>query len=375
MTTKDERKTWDCDQPQMPKDVVIQGRLVTAGHPPLIVAEMSGNHAQSLDRALALVDAAADAGAHALKLQTYTADTLTLDVERDEFRITDPTSPWAGRTLYSLYTEASTPWEWHAAIFERARQRGMIAFSTPFDESAVDFLETLEVPCYKIASFEIIHLPLIRKVAATGKPILISTGMASLEEIDAAVRTATEGGCGGLILLRCTSNYPAAPDDIHLSSLSDLRGRFGCHVGLSDHTLGTAVAVAAVSLGAVVIEKHFTMRRADGGVDAVFSLEPHELETLVRDTAMAFRALGSVHYGATDSERPSLALRPSLYVAKDVRAGDVFTAQNLRVVRPGLGLLPKHYNGVLGRRVVIDAPKGTPVSWDLLADDGAGSAE
>jgi len=350
----------------MVNDVHIEGRPVGATHPPLVVAEMSGNHAQSLDRALAIVDAAADAGAHALKIQTYTADTITLDVTREEFCITDPTSPWAGRSLHALYDEASTPWEWHAAIFERARRRGMIAFSTPFDESAVDFLETLDVPCYKIASFEIVHLPLIRKVAATGKPMLMSTGMASLEEIEAAVRTALEGGCPELVLLRCTSSYPAAPEDIHLRSLPDLRRRFGCQVGLSDHTLGTAVAVAAVALGAVVIEKHLTLSRADGGVDAAFSLEPHELAALVRDTDMAMRALGSVHYGATDSERSSLTFRRSLYVAKDMRAGDVFTSQNLRVIRPGFGLPPKYYDEILGRRVVSDVAKGTPVSWELL---------
>ena len=344
----------------------IAGHAIGSDAPPFVIAEMSGNHNQSLDRALAIVDAAADSGAHALKIQTYTADTITLDVSRGEFLIDDPSSLWAGETLHSLYTKAFTPWEWHEAIFTRAKERGLVAFSTPFDESAVEFLEELDVPCYKIASFENVHLPLIRRVAATGKPMIMSTGMATAAELDEAVRAAREAGCADLVLLKCTSTYPSDPADSNLRTIPHMRELFGCEVGLSDHTLGTGVSCAAVALGATVIEKHFTLSRSDGGVDAAFSLEPDELATLVRDTRSAWQSLGSVSYGPTTAEKPSLAFRRSLYVAQDMSAGDVFTAANLRVVRPGLGLAPKFYEVLLGKRIACDAEKGTPASWDLL---------
>ncbi len=334
---------------------------------PLVIAEMSGNHNQSLERALAIVDAAAAAGAHALKLQTYTADTLTLDVSDGDFFIRDPSSLWHGRSLHDLYSEASTPWEWHAPLMRRASELGMECFSTPFDESAVEFLESLDVPAYKIASFENNHLPLIRKVAATGKPIIVSTGMATVADLDELVRTCRAAGNTELVLLKCTSTYPATPEHTHLRTIPHLRELFGCEVGLSDHTMGVGAAVAAVALGATVIEKHFTLRRADGGVDSTFSLEPEELTTLVVETERAWQAMGKIHYGPLPQELKSLVFRRSIYVAEDIRAGDVLTTENLRCVRPGMGLAPKFYDNLLGRRVARDARKGTPMSWDLLA--------
>lgn len=351
----------------MSHDFTIQGRLIGPSSPPFVIAEMSGNHNHSLERALAIVDAAADAGAHAIKLQTYTADTLTLDVEGGEFAITDAGSLWAGRSLYELYDEAHTPWEWHQAIFARANERGLIAFSTPFDETAVDFLEALDTPCYKIASFENTHLPLIRKVAATGKPIIMSTGMATEEELAEAVTTAREAGCENLVLLKCTSTYPSSPENSNLLTIPDMRERFGCQVGLSDHSMGLGVSVAAVALGATVIEKHFTLARVDGGVDSAFSMEPGELAELVIETERAWQAMGTVSYGPTEAETASVQFRRSLYVAEDMCAGDVFTPETLRVVRPGRGLAPKHYDEILGKRVTRDAAKGTPLSWDLVA--------
>lgn len=354
---------YDCP---MDADFLIEGRLVGPGAPPLVIAEMSGNHNHSLDRALAIVDAAAGAGVHALKLQTYTADTITLDVDAPGFMIDDPGSLWHGRRLHELYEEAHTPWEWHAAIYQRARELGMIPFSTPFDESAVDFLEALDSPCYKIASFEVVHLPLIRRVAATGKPIIMSTGMATEDEIAEAVDAARRAGCGDLVLLKCTSTYPATPENTNLATIPAMRERFGCNVGLSDHSMGIGVAVASVALGAVAIEKHFTLARADGGVDAAFSMEPGEMRDLVIETERAWQAIGDVRYGPTDVEKPSIQFRRSLYVAQDMRAGDVLTPQNLRIVRPGHGLAPKHYDEVIGRRVVRSASKGTPLSWDLV---------
>lgn len=346
--------------------VRIGERMIGASAPPFVIAEMSGNHNHSLERALAIVDAAADAGAHAIKIQTYTADTLTLDVEGGEFSIDDPDSLWAGRSLHSLYADAYTPWEWHEAIFARAAERGIIAFSTPFDETAVDFLEELGAPCHKIASFENVHLPLIRKAAATGKPIIMSTGMATVEELGEAVTAAREAGCEHLVLLKCTSTYPATPANSNLATIPHLRDLFGCEVGLSDHTMGTGVAVAAVALGATVVEKHFTLSRAEGGVDSAFSTEPAEMAALVTETERAWQSIGEVRYGPTGAEKKSLQFRRSLYVASDMRAGDVFTSENLRVVRPGLGLAPKYYDVFLGKRIAKDADKGTPVSWELL---------
>lgn len=344
----------------------IGNRQLGLNHPPLVIAEMSGNHNQSLQQALAIVDAAAQAGAHALKIQTYTANTMTLDVEEREFIISDPASLWNGMSLYKLYQEAHTPWEWHKPIFDRARELGMLAFSTPFDETAVEFLEGHDVPCYKIASFENTDVPLIRRVAATRKPLIISTGMATLAELDESVRAAREAGCENLVLLKCTSTYPASPKDTNLHTLPHLREMFGCEVGLSDHTMGIGASVAAVALGATVIEKHFTLRRADGGVDSAFSLEPEEMADLLTETGRAWQALGQVRYGATDAEQGSLEFRRSLYIAEDMEAGDVLTRQNLRAVRPGHGLSPKFLEQLLGRQVRTSIRKGTPMSFDLL---------
>jgi pseudaminic acid synthase len=350
----------------MSSEIIIGERRIGSDVPPFVIAEMSGNHNQSLNRAFEIVDAAAAAGAHAVKLQTYTADTITLDVHKREFRIDDEDSLWNGKSLHDLYKQAYTPWEWHAPIMRRAKERGLICFSSPFDETAVDFLETLCVPAYKIASFENNHLPLIRKVAATGKPLIISTGMATLGELDEAVRTARSAGCANLVLLKCTSTYPASPENTNVMTIPHLRTLFGCEVGLSDHTMGIGAAIAAVAHGATVIEKHFTLSRADGGVDSAFSLEPAELAMLVVETGRAWLSLGKVTYGPTEAERKSLVFRRSLYVAEDMRAGEAFNAQNLRVVRPGSGLHPRFYEQLMGKRVIRDVDKGTPVGWHLL---------
>jgi pseudaminic acid synthase len=344
----------------------IGERSIGADSPPFIIAEMSGNHNQSLDMALQIVEAAARAGAHALKLQTYTADTMTLDLAHDEFFIKDSNSLWAGSSLYALYEKAHTPWAWHAPIFARAKELGMLAFSTPFDESAVDFLESLDVPAYKIASFENTDLPLIRRVAATGKPMIISTGMASVAELDESVDAARSSGCQDLVLLKCTSTYPATPANSHLRTIPHLRDMFGCQVGLSDHSMGVGVSVTAVALGATVIEKHFTLDRSAGGVDASFSLEPAELASLVVETERAWQALGQVHYGPTEAERKSLVYRRSLYIVRDMAAGEAFSAENLRAIRPGLGLAPKHIDAVIGRRARTALSRGTALNWELV---------
>ncbi len=346
--------------------IIIAGRQIGPSYPPFIIAEMSGNHNHSLQRALEIVQAAAGAGAHAVKLQTYTADSMTLDVDEGEFRIDDPASLWHGKSLYHLYHEAYTPWEWHQPIFDLCKELGLVAFSTPFDASAVDFLESLNVPCYKIASFENTDLPLIKKVAATGKPLIISTGMATLTELDELVQTVQDAGGKDLILLKCTSTYPASPEESHLRTLPHLQAMFDCQVGLSDHTLGIGVAIAAVAMGATVIEKHFTLRRADGGVDSAFSLEPEELRTLVQETQQARLALGEIHYGPTKREIASLAHRRSLYFVKNLHAGDIITEDAIRSIRPGLGLPTKFADWIVGRRVTVDVKRGTPVKWDLL---------
>jgi pseudaminic acid synthase len=346
--------------------VQIGSRFIGVGHPPFVIAEMSGNHNQSLQRAFELVDAAAAAGAHALKLQTYTADTITLNVRGGDFEIRDQGSLWAGKNLHDLYAKAYTPWEWHGPIMERARQHGLLCFSSPFDESAVDFLLDLDVPAYKIASFENNHLPLIRRAAATGKPLIISTGMASLADLDQAVTTARDAGCRDLVLLKCTSTYPATPANTNIRTIPHLRELFGCEVGLSDHTMGVGVSVAAVALGASVIEKHFTLARADGGVDAAFSLEPAELTALVKETERAWQALGAVRYGPTEAERASLQFRRSIYVAADIAEGEAFTPENLRVVRPGYGAQPHLYEQLLGRTARRAYLQGTPLSLDHL---------
>lgn len=346
--------------------LVIKDRLIGQEAEPFIIAEMSGNHNQSLGRALAIVEAAAKAGAHAIKLQTYTADTITIDVHEKEFFIDNPNSLWAGNSLYQLYQQAYTPWEWHEPIFKRAHDLGLIAFSTPFDETAVDFLESLDVPCYKIASFENGHIPLIQKAAATGKPLIISTGMASVATLDETVLAARQAGCKDLILLKCTSTYPATPKNSNLRTIPHLRSLFGCEVGLSDHTMGLGASVAAVALGATVIEKHFTLSRADGGVDSAFSIEPDELSQLVMETSRAAQALGDIHYGVSPAEKDSTVFRRSLYITKDLEVNDVLTAECLRAIRPGLGLPPKYLNVALGMRVRHPVKRGTPLTWDLL---------
>ena len=336
------------------------------GQKPFIIAEMSGNHNQSLERALAIVDAAAAAGVDAIKIQTYTADTMTLDIDRGEFFIADQNSLWKGETLYRLYEKAHTPWEWHKPIFDRCKEHGIMGFSTPFDDTSVDFLEELGVPCYKIASFENIDLPLIRKAARTGKPIIASTGMTTVSELADLVRTARDNGCTDLTLLKCTSSYPSSPEGTNLRTIPHMRELFGCDVGLSDHTLGIGVGVASVALGATVIEKHFTLSRADGGVDAAFSLEPDEMAQLVRECRAAALAMGEVRYEMAEQEKKSLQFRRSLYIAEDMKAGDILTEKNLRRIRPGHGLSPKHYDALLGRQVKCDVKRGTPVSWALV---------
>ena len=348
------------------KTIKIAGRDIGPNHPPYIIAEMSGNHNQSLERALEIVEAAANTGAHALKIQTYTPDTMTIDLDEREFHISDPNSLWAGASLYKLYGEAYTPWEWHKPIFNRAREMGIIAFSTPFDETAVEFLEELDVPCYKIASFENTDLPLICRVAATGKPLIISTGMATVAEIDETVRSAREAGCKDLILLKCTSTYPATAANTNILTIPHLRELFGCEVGLSDHTMGIGVSVASVALGATVIEKHFTLTRADGGVDSAFSMEPAEMAQLVVETEGAWQAMGQVSYGPTDAEKKSLQYRRSLYVVQDLKAGDVLTKENVRAIRPGLGLPTKYLAQVLGKTVNQDVKRGTALSFDYI---------
>lgn len=339
---------------------------IGAEHRPFIIVEMSGNHNQSLKRALEIVEAAAEAGAHALKLQTYTADTLTLNVNKGEFFIEDKESLWKGKSLYELYQEASTPWEWQKEIMKQANKLGLVCFSSVFDESSVDFLEDLDVPAYKIASQECVHLPLIRIVASTNKPIVMSTGMASLGEIDEAVNVIRKTGSSEIVLMKCTSSYPASPGNSNVLTIPYLRKIFGCEVGLSDHTLGIGAAVAAVAHGATMIEKHFTLCRADGGVDSAFSLEPQEIQQLVEESKRAWQSLGRVLIGPTEAEISSMTGRRSLYVSRDMRAGDEFNQENLRVIRPSLGLPPKYHEVILGRRVNQDVRKGTPLSWDLI---------
>jgi N-acetylneuraminate synthase len=344
----------------------IGPRLIGAEHTPFVIAEMSGNHNQSLERALEIVEAAAKTGAHALKIQTYTADTMTLDVKDGDFFISDEKSLWKGQCLYDLYKLAYTPWEWHEPIMMRAKELGLICFSTPFDNTSVDFLESLDVPAYKIASFENADLPLIKKVAATGKPMIISTGMATLAELDETVRTIREKGNEQFVLLKCTSTYPATPENSNLLTIPHMRELLQCEVGLSDHTMGVGVSVAAVAQGASVIEKHFTLNRADGGVDSTFSLEPEEMRHLVIETERAWQSLGHIQYGPTEEEKPSMKFRRSLYIAEDMKAGDILTPKNLRSVRPGMGLQPKYYEKLLGKRVTRDLKKGEAVNWSMI---------
>ena len=349
------------DQPE----IEIAGRRIGAGHEPFVICELSGNHNGSLDRALLMVDAAARTGCDAIKIQTYTADTITMDVDRPEFRIHG--GLWDGRTLHELYQEAQTPYEWHPALFARAAELGVILFSSPFDETAVDLLDGLGAPAFKIASFEAVDLPLIRYAAAKGKPLIISTGMANLAEMQAAKAAALEAGAPGVILLHCVSSYPSTFEDANVRTVADMAARFGCPIGLSDHTPGSAASVAAVAMGACVIEKHFTLARADGGPDAAFSLEPAEFKALVDDCKNAWRALGQAHYDVLGAERGSIQFRRSLYVSADVKAGETLTRANVRSIRPGNGLAPEHMDAVLGKAAARDLTRGEPLAWDMLA--------
>ena len=344
--------------------IAIAGRSIGPGHPPYVVAEMSGNHNGDINRAYALMEAAKKAGADAVKLQTYTADTITLDHDGEAFLIRD--GLWAGRRLYELYQQAATPWAWHEALFAKGRELGLTVFSAPFDPTAVDFLHSLDAPAYKIASFEIVDLPLIEKAAGAGRPLVLSTGMASLGEIEAAVATAEAAGCREILLLHCVSGYPTPVGEADVRMVPHLAAAFGRSTGLSDHSLGTAVAVAAVALGACLVEKHFTLSRADGGPDAAFSLEPDELATLVRDCRAAWQALGQVRHGGRSSEAVSRTHRRSLYVVRDIAAGEPLTTDNVRSIRPGHGLPPKHLPDVLGRRAARTIARGTPLDWSLL---------
>jgi pseudaminic acid synthase len=346
--------------------ITIEDHKIGREFPPYIIAEMSGNHNRSLDRALAIVDAASKSGAHALKLQTYTADTMTLDIAEGEFLISDPDSLWKGETLYDLYQKASTPWEWHKPIFDRCKELGMTVFSTPFDFTSVDFLEDLNVAAYKIASFENIDLPLISRVAQTGKPIIMSTGMATVSELAEAVLTAREAGCEDIVLLKCTSSYPSTPEDSNLLTIPHMRDLFNIQIGLSDHTLGLGVPLGAVALGATVIEKHFTLDRSEGGVDSAFSLEPAELKALVSESERTWQALGKIQYGPTEKEKKSIKFRRSVYIAENIKKGELLTRENLRCIRPGLGMPPKYYDTLLGKKVNRDLKKGTPIDWELI---------
>lgn len=349
----------------MTKAFEIADRPIGVGYSPYIIAELSGNHNGQLNRALALVDAAAQTGADAVKLQTYTADTITLDVDRPEFHING--GPWDGRSLYDLYREASTPWEWHEALFARAREHGLHVFSSPFDHTAVDFLETLSAPAYKIASFELVDIPLITKAARTGKPLIMSSGIASYAEIEDACRAAREGGADGFALLHCISAYPAAPETMRLQTIRTLAATFGVPVGLSDHTLGSAVAVASIALGACIIEKHMTLSRVDGGPDADFSLEPDEFKQLVDDCRMAHAALGEAQYDRKGVGGANAQFRRSLYVVADVAEGELLTENNVRSVRPGMGLAPKHLEAVLGRLATRALSRGEPLEWGMVS--------
>lgn len=346
--------------------IKIENIKVGPNHRPFVIAEMSGNHNQSLERALEIVEEASKTGAHALKIQTYTADTMTLNIDSPDFIINDKASLWNGKNLYHLYEEAHTPWEWHKPIFDRARELGMIPFSTPFDETSVDFLEELDVALYKIASFENNDIPLIKKVASTGKPMIISTGMATLGELDETVKAAREAGCKDLILLKCTSTYPATPENTNITTIPHMAKLFDVQVGISDHTMGTGVSVAAVALGATVIEKHFTLSRNDGGVDSAFSMEPDEMTSLVRDSERAWQAMGNITYGPTEKEKASLKFKRSIYAVKDIKVGEKFTKDNIRVIRPGYGLAPKYYESLIGKVSNKNITKGEPLKYDKL---------
>lgn len=347
-------------------EITIDGRKIGRKHKPYIIAELSANHNGSIERALETIEMAAQSGADAIKLQTYSADTMTIDCDLDDFQIQG--GLWDGYKLYDLYEWAQTPFEWHRRMFERARELGITVFSTPFDESAVDLLEELDAPAYKIASFEATDLPLIRRVAKTGKPMIISTGMANLEEIADAVEAAREGGCQELVLLHCISGYPSPVDQANLATIADIQQRFDCVVGLSDHTLGTAVSVASIPMGACLIEKHVTLSREDKGPDSEFSLEPDELVTLCKDTEAAWQSIGIAGYERKPVENASLKFRRSIYFVSDLRAGELITETSIRRIRPGYGLAPKHFDELIGKRVSRNVVRGTATSWDLIDD-------
>jgi pseudaminic acid synthase len=350
----------------MSDELTISGRKIGPENPPFVIAELSGNHNQSLERALELITVAAQSGVHAVKFQTYTPETMTLDLDYGDFFISDTESLWEGRSLYDLYAEAHTPWDWHEEMFSHARSLGLIPFSSPFDQSAVDFLEELDTPCYKIASFESTDLPLVRYVASKGRPMIISTGMSTAAEIDETVRAVRDEGCEEFVLLKCTSSYPSTPEDTNILTIPHMREMFDCQVGLSDHTRGVGVSVASVALGATVLEKHFTLNRSDGGVDSSFSMEPEELKQLVAETERAWLGLGRIFYGATSSEAKSLQFRRSIYVCQDIKVGDVFSSHNMRIIRPGFGLEPKYFDKVMGKKATTDIARGTALTWDLL---------
>lgn len=352
----------------MPRDMTIGNFKIGPQHPPFIVAELSGNHHQSLERALRLVEKAKEAGVHAVKLQTYTPDTITLDIQGGEFLITDEDSLWKGNNLYQLYRTAYTPWEWHLPLFQRCRELDLLIFSTPFDETAVDFLETLHVPCYKIASPEIVDLPLIRKIASLGKPMILSTGASSLADIAEAVGAARSAGCQDLMLLKCTTSYPSSPKDSNLRTIPHLAETFGLPVGLSDHTLGVGVPLASIALGACLIEKHLTLDRTEGGVDDAFSLEPQEFKLLAEEAEKAWQSLGKVHYAPLYSERVTHSHRPSLYIVEDLPAGTVLQASHFKSVRPGKGLPPKESDKIIGLTLRKSVKKGTAIGWELFKE-------
>ena len=345
-------------------DIRIDHFSIGKSHKPFVIAEMSGNHNQSIVKAISIIDAAAAAGAHAVKLQTYTPDTITM---KGALTISDSKSLWKGEELYDLYQKAYTPWEWHAALFERAREKGIIIFSSPFDTTAVNFLETLNAPAYKIASFENTDWILLKRVAQTGKPVIMSTGVATLADIDESVRVLRANGCKELILLKCTSTYPSSPANSNIVTIPHLEKTFNCITGISDHSMGIGVSTAAVALGARVIEKHFTISRAEGGVDSAFSMEPHEFKMLVESTEQAFLALGEIQMNVQEAEKDSLNYKRSLYVSEDIKEGGLFSEKNIRSVRPALGLHTKYFDVIIGKKAKKNIKKGTPLNWDIIS--------
>lgn len=349
--------------------IKIAQKIIDKNCPPFIIAEISGNHNKSLERALKIVEAAANAGVDAVKIQTYRPDTMTLDISEREFFISDDNNLWQGKSLYELYKEAYTPWEWHKAIFDKCKELEIIGFSSPFDITAVDFLEELDVPCYKIASFENTDIPLLKKIAQTGKPIIMSIGMANLAEIYESIEILKENGCKELALLKCTSIYPASPENTNILTIAHMKELFPeCEIGLSDHTMGIGASIASIALGSTVIEKHLTLLRSDGGVDSVFSMEPDEIKMLVLESETAWKSLGKVSFGLTEKEKDSLRFRRSLYISEDMLKDEIFTERNLRSIRPGLGLPPKYFELLLGKKIAKNVKKGTPLSWDLILD-------